>query len=76
MEFVFSFLVFFVLFLAGTFDAEPLLVLWGGGEDPHTRPGTRRTDGGRGGVTGGSTHTHILTQLTDIKSIDRSLNTG
>ena len=39
MEFVFSFLVFFVLFLAGTFDTEPLLVLWGGGEDAHTGPG-------------------------------------
>lgn len=38
MQFVFPFLVFFVLLLAGTFNTEPLLVLRRGREDPDTRP--------------------------------------
>lgn len=36
--FVFLFLVFFVLLLAGTFNAEPLLVFRGRCVDPNTRP--------------------------------------
>lgn len=38
MRFVFSFLVFFVLLFARTFNTEPLLVLWRGCEDPNTCP--------------------------------------
>lgn len=38
MQFVFPFLVFFVLLFAGTFNAEPLLVLGRGCEDPNTCP--------------------------------------
>lgn len=38
MQFVFPFLVFFVLLLAGTFNTEPLLVLGRGCKDPNTRP--------------------------------------
>lgn len=44
MWFVFPFLVFFVLLLAGTLDTEPLLVLWRGCEDPNTRPEQRREE--------------------------------
>ena len=38
MQFVFPFLVFFVLLFAGTFNTEPLLVLGRGGKDPNTGP--------------------------------------
>lgn len=38
MQFVFPFLVFFVLLLAGTFNTKPLLVLRRGCKDPNTRP--------------------------------------
>lgn len=38
MRFVFPFLVFFIFLLAGTFNAEPLLVLRGRCDDPDTRP--------------------------------------
>lgn len=38
MQFVFPFLVFFVLLFAGTFNTEPLLVLGRGREDPNTGP--------------------------------------
>lgn len=38
MRFVFSFLVFFVLLFARTFNTEPLLVLRRGRVDPNTCP--------------------------------------
>lgn len=38
MQFVFPFLVFFVLLFARAFNAEPLLVLGRGCKDPDTRP--------------------------------------
>lgn len=38
MQFVFPFLVFFVLLFARTFNTEPLLVLGRGREDPNTGP--------------------------------------
>lgn len=38
MQFVFLFLVFFVLLFAGAFNTEPLLVLGRGREDPNTGP--------------------------------------
>lgn len=38
MRFVFPFLVFFIFLLAGTFNAEPLLVLRGRCDDPNTKP--------------------------------------
>lgn len=38
MQFVFPFLVFFVLLFAGTFNTEPLLVLGRGCKDPNTGP--------------------------------------
>lgn len=41
MQFVFPFLVFFVLLFAGTFNTEPLLVLGRGREDPDAGPGDR-----------------------------------
>lgn len=45
MQFVFPFLVFFVLvLLAVTFNTEPLLVLWRLCYDPNTRP-ERATEG-------------------------------
>lgn len=42
VHFVFSFLVFFVLFLAGTLDTEPLDILWWSRHYPHTGPTDRR----------------------------------
>ena len=49
MQFVFPFLVFFVLLLAGTFNTEPLLVLGRGCKDPNARPGhTREEEEGEG----------------------------
>lgn len=44
MHFVFPFLVFFVLLLAGTFNTEPLLVLRRRCEDPDTRPEQTREE--------------------------------
>ena len=38
MQFVFPFLVFFVLLFAGTFNTEPLLVIRRSGKEPNTRP--------------------------------------
>lgn len=44
MQFVFPFLVFFVLLFAGTFNTEPLLVLWRRCKDPNTRPEQTREE--------------------------------
>lgn len=41
MQFVFPFLVFFVLLFARTFNTEPLLVLGRSREDPNTGPGDK-----------------------------------
>lgn len=47
MQFVFPFLVFFVLLFAGTFNTEPLLVLGRSREDPNTGPETQNARQGR-----------------------------
>lgn len=43
MQFVFPFLVFFVLLFARTFNTEPLLVLGRGCEDPNTCPEDKKS---------------------------------
>lgn len=50
MQFVFPFLVFFVLLLTGTFNTKPLLVLRRGCKDPDTRPEQRREQGNNSGL--------------------------